>query len=141
MSDLWQLNNHHKDNLHFSSGIVRDGEFFIIFNSIILNGFTQIVNVPIVVEFQVGFLTLFSHFSVSWIVLDRNSLQCNDNVMSNAGVCQDTILGLSINDLPDDFANCNIAICNQDINHSSKCDLAFDLWQQLENAREIEFRP
>ena len=61
--------------------------------------------------------------------------------MSNAGVCQDTILGLSINDLPDDFANCNIAICNQDINHSSKCDLAFDLWQQLENAREIEFRP
>ena len=137
MSDLWQLNNHHKDNLRFSSGIFRDGEFFIIFSCIILNGFTQIVNVPIVVEFQVGFLTLFSHFSVSWIVLYRNSLQCNDNVMSNAGGFQDTILG----PLPDDFANCNIAICNQDINHFSKCDLAFDLWQQLENAREIEFRP
>lgn len=137
MSDLWQLNNHHKDNLRFSSGIFRDGEFFIIFSCIILNGFTQIVNVPIVVEFQVGFLTLFSYFSVSWIVLDRNSLQCNDNVMSNAGGFQDTILA----PLPDDFANCNIAIGNQDINHFSKCDLAFDLWQQLENAREIEFRP
>ena len=137
MSDLWQLNNHHKDNLRFSSGIFRDGEFFIIFSCIILNGFTQIVNVPIVVEFQVGFLTLFSYFSVSWIVLDRNSLQCNDNVMSNAGGFQDTILA----PLPDDFANCNIAIGNQDINHFSKCDLAFDLWQRLENAREIEFRP
>ena len=48
-----------------------------------------------------------------------------------------TLFLLYINDLPDDVI-CNIAIYVDDTNLYSKCDLAFDLWQQLELASELE---
>ena len=60
----------------------------------------------------------------------------------NAIVSQGSILGptpflLYINDLPDDIFF-NIAICADDTTLHSKCDWAFDLWQQLELASELE---
>ena len=45
---------------------------------------------------------------------------------------------LYINDLHDDFI-CNIAIYAGDTILYSKCDQAYDLWQQLELASELEF--
>ena len=59
-----------------------------------------------------------------------------------AGVLQVSIRGptlflLYINELPDDVM-CNIAICADDTTLYSKCDLASDLWQQLELASELE---
>ena len=44
---------------------------------------------------------------------------------------------LYINDLPD-YVICNIAINADDTTLYSKCDLASDLWQQLELASELE---
>ena len=44
---------------------------------------------------------------------------------------------LYINDLPDDVI-CDIGICGDDNALYSKCDQAFDLWQQLEWASELE---
>ena len=41
-----------------------------------------------------------------------------------------------IRDIPDD-AICNIAIYADDTTQSSKCDQAFDLWQQLELDSEL----
>ena len=54
----------------------------------------------------------------------------------NAGVSQGAILGptlflLYINDLPDNVV-CDIAIYVDDTILYSTCDLASDLWQQLE---------
>ena len=57
----------------------------------------------------------------------------------NAGVPQDTSLGRTpcINDLTDDVI-CDITFYADDITLFSKCDQAFDLWQQLELASELE---
>ena len=57
------------------------------------------------------------------------------NAGVNAGIPQGSILGLTlfllyINDLPDEVI-CNIAIYADDTTLYSKCDQAFDLWQQL----------
>ena len=73
------------------------------------------------------------------MVLDGKSSQ---EYPVNAGDPQGSILGptlflLNINDLPDDII-CNIAIYADDTTLYSKCDQAFDLWQQLELAFETE---
>ena len=44
---------------------------------------------------------------------------------------------LYINDIPDDVV-CNIAICADDSILYSWCNQAYDLWQQLELASELE---
>ena len=48
-----------------------------------------------------------------------------------------TLFLLYINDLPDKVI-CNIAICADDSTLYSKCDQAFDLWQQLRLDPELE---
>ena len=73
------------------------------------------------------------------VVLDGKSSQ---QYPVNAGVPQGYILGptiflLYINDLPDDVI-CNIAIYADDTTLYSKFDQAYDLWEQLELASELE---
>ena len=60
----------------------------------------------------------------------------------NAGVPQGSILSLTlflqhINDIPDDVM-CDIAIYADGTTLCSKCDQAFDLWQQLELTSKLE---
>ena len=74
------------------------------------------------------------------MVLDGKSSQ---EYRVNAGVPQGSIFDpplslLYIKDLPDDVI-CNIAIYVDDATVYSQCDQAYDLWQQLELASEIEF--
>ena len=76
------------------------------------------------------------------VVLDGKSLQ---EYQVNAGVLQGSVPGptlflLYVNDIPDDVI-CNIAIYADNTTLSSKCDLASDLWQQLELASELEHDP
>ena len=84
-----------------------------------------------------GLITFFLSNRWVQVVLDGNSSQ---EYPVNAGVPQGSILSptlflLSINtDLADDVI-CNIAIYADDTLYS-KCDRAFDLWQQLELASE-----
>ena len=73
------------------------------------------------------------------VVLDGKSSQ---EYPVNAGVPQGSILGatlflLYINDLPDDVI-CDIGIYADDTTLYSKCDLASDLWQQLELVSDFE---
>ena len=73
------------------------------------------------------------------VVLDGKSSQ---EYPVNVGVPQGSTLGptlflLYINDLPDDVV-CDIAMYTDDTTLYSKCDRAFDLWQQLELASELE---
>ena len=72
-------------------------------------------------------------------VLDGKSLQ---EYPVNAGVPQSSNLGPTlflphINDIPDDVI-CSVAIYAYDTFLYSKCDQAFDLWQKLELAFELE---
>ena len=73
------------------------------------------------------------------MVLDGNS---SLEYSVNAGVPQGSILGptlflLYINDLPDDVI-CDIVIYTDDTTLFSKFNRAYDLWQQLELASELE---
>ena len=82
--------------------------------------------------------SFFSHRRLR-VVLDGKSSQ---EYPINASVPQGSILGsalflLYINDLPDDVI-CNIAIYADDTTLYSKYDQAYDLWQQLELASELE---
>ena len=84
---------------------------------------------------------MLSFLSTRWVqvVLDEKPLH---KYPVNAGVTQDCILGLAffllyINDLPDDVIY-NIAIYADGNTVYSKCDMASDLWQQIERAAELE---
>ena len=93
-------------------------------------------------EFLASYCSLFSSFlsiRLPRVVLDRKSWQ---EYSVNAGVSQGFILGptlflLYINDLLDN-AMYNIDIYADDTFVYSNCDQAFDLWQQLELASELE---
>ena len=93
-------------------------------------------------EFQVRYLVLFLLFFSNrrlQLVLDGKSLQ---EYPVNTGVPQGSILSpilflLYINDLPDGVIY-NTAIDADDATLYSKFDQAFDLWQQLELASELE---
>ena len=85
---------------------------------------------------------LISSFLINgWLpmVLDGKAWQ---EYPVNAGVPQGSILGpslvlLYINDLPDNVI-CNIAFYADDTTLYSKCDLASDLWHQLQLVSELE---
>ena len=73
------------------------------------------------------------------MVLDGKSSQ---EYTVNEGFPQGSILGptlfqLHTDDLPDNVT-CDIAVYADDTSLYSKCDLASDLWQQLDLASELE---
>ena len=72
------------------------------------------------------------------VVLDEKFSQ---EYLVNAAVPQGSILGFTLFllyiDLYDDVI-CNIVIYTDDTTFYSKCYLAYDLWQQLEMATELE---
>ena len=73
------------------------------------------------------------------MVLDGS---CSQEYPVNAGVPQGSFLGPTLflmysNDLPHDVI-CNIAIYVDDTTPYSNCDQAYDLWQQLELASELQ---
>ena len=75
---------------------------------------------------------------MAWVVLEAKSSQ---ECLVNAGVHQGSIFGptlfvLYINDLPDEVI-CDIAIYADYTTLYSKCDQAFDLWQQPVLAYEL----
>ena len=92
-------------------------------------------------EFQVRYLALSSFVSKRQlqVVMKEKS---SEEYPANIGVCQVSILGLTIfllyiNDLPDDVI-CNISIYVDDTTLYSKFDQASDLWQQIELVSELE---
>ena len=87
----------------------------------------------------IGLISSFVSYRWLQVVLDGKYSQ---EYPVNAGVLQEpflrsTLFLLHLNDLPDDVI-CNIDICANDNVLYSKCDQAFDLWQQLELASELE---
>ena len=86
-----------------------------------------------------GLICSFLSNRLLQVVLDGKSSQ---EYPFNDGVLQGSIFGLKlsllyINDLPDYFI-CDISIYADDTTLHSTCDQAFDLWQQLELASEVE---
>ena len=67
------------------------------------------------------------------MVLDGKSLQ--EYIVNAAVLALKALFLLYINELPDDVI-CNIAIYAD--NTTLRCELASDLWQQLEFASELE---
>ena len=86
-----------------------------------------------------GLISSFLNNRRPWVVLNGKCLQ---EYPVNAGVLQDSILGSPLfllynnNDLPDNII-C-ISIYADDVTLYSKCDQAFNLWQLLELASELE---
>ena len=86
-----------------------------------------------------GLISSFLNNRRPWVVLNGKCLQ---EYPVNAGVLQDSILGSPLflqyntNDLPDNVI-C-ISIYADDATLYSKCDQAFNLWQLLELASELE---
>ena len=96
-------------------------------------------------EFEVGYLILFLLFSAIGVFkyFKMGSLYKNIQLMLEFlkgpfFFLSGTLFLLFINDLPDD-AIYNIAIYADDTTLYSKCDQASNLWQQLEQASELEF--
>ena len=86
-----------------------------------------------------GLISCFLSNRQLQVVLDGKSSQ---EFSINAGVPQGSILGptlslLYINVLSDDVF-CYVAIYADDTTLYSQCDQAFDLWQQVELASEVE---
>ena len=99
-----------------------------------------ITNLPYGISGQISdFISSFLCNRRLRVVLDGKSSQ---EYPANAGVPQGSILGptlsiLHINDLPEDVI-CYIGIYADDTTLYSKCNLASDMYQQLELGSELE---
>ena len=93
-------------------------------------------------EFQVRYLALFLHFSVTdgfewfWMGILHKNMQLMLDFLK-APFFSPTLFLLYINDFPDDVIF-DIAISADDTTLCSKCDQSSDLTQQLELASELE---